>query len=1329
MVGLGRNRNQPEDPKGTRSLRGRFFHTLRRILTVALLVVAGLVLVLTVVFLFAPSRGALLGWGVRLADDALPGSLTVGETSWPSLGRLVLSDVLWVSGPGPVPGDTLADVAVLDLSLDLGVLRSREGRIESLALDIRLVDVPAIVAATAGQTGGTVPDSPDTLPHAGPVEFPFLNPGSLPGFPSAVLDQLDLEVDLARLAPGMSIRDLVFSGRADIRGDRPAKAVVDHVEVRLLTAVGDSVEARVWEVALDHLGFGLQLEASADESGAWTMGAAALDSLKLEIAPVANPDLPEIWSFAEPVTLKASGDIARTGSNYEGRLDCDFNLPGTARFHPWLPEDFPHEEFGSIAGHLLLSGFLEDHAAKTDLRLDLGSSSWLERGVIAGTAEADIEALKARGFGELTGRLDTLAIDLQGIILDASGAWGADAADLDLKLALTDFRLPALIAGSLNPALREIMEDPVPLDLKVAAGLERRGPRFAGHLESNFLLPGADHFRAWLPEDFPLGKIESFEGEIAVKGDYEAGRAGGDLRVDIGANPWVERGLISGAAAADLDSLKSGGLRALTARIDTLEIALLGVGLSASGEMEPGSVDLDLEAAVTDFLLPGLFAGPDLEGAEIALEFAADVTGSLEEPEIEARAQGGFRQETLTIPAFDFRLKGDRDNVAARVQAGGGLVFEGTSLDSVRAEVRGRLVAVDSLAAHFGLSAWQGTNHVAVGGAVRGDTVREVRIDSLILRAFDRQMRTREPVTLTLGPQPGVFQLTELAFTGDPGSVTAQGLWNEETMDLAAGVDLLLSEELLQLLVPTPLWSINGGVDLKLDAAADLAGTEKDPEVTGRLTAVMLPHREESPFGIDLSFISRGGSDAVLNADFAVTSTDTSLLTASLAWPGVAGPERGFWQPDPQRNLTVTVPSQQLDLERINRRLPDQMVLHGTFSVAAEATVFPPERNSAGHDSLAAVPLRGTIDATLATSDIRVDLPNRSWLNAVVDASFTGPLETPTLAARVEVTSGFIRIPEMARNLHPVEGASLLWALNDSLLATLDSTGADFPVLEAAGADREGLRVFVPPSPVGPALDPSGQAYLPEMDLEVIIRDDLRVIGYGMDLKLAGKIDVARGFDEDGLPGPAMTGDIHSPEGTVKVMNRVFRVERGNIKFTGSVPPDPRFDLMLESQVNAYLVRVLISGLASAPVVELTSEPDLAEEDIMAVLLFGQPMNDLDSDQRGRMDEENDPSRELQKNLAGLAMAFGTKGLQDTMSDSFGVDLVQMGSDSSGGSTLMVGKFITPDIILKYNQSLENSGTYFMTLEYSLNRYFKMVTTYGQGEEASGAELRWSKRY
>ncbi|MEN8008645.1 MAG: translocation/assembly module TamB domain-containing protein, partial [Candidatus Krumholzibacteriota bacterium] len=769
------------------------------------------------------------------------------------------------------------------------------------------------------------------------------------------------------------------------------------------------------------------------------------------------------------------------------------------------------------------------------------------------------------------------------------------------------------------------------------------------------------------------------------------------------------------------------GLRYLTARLDTLDIDMPGIRVKASGELEPDEVELEFVGQVTDLHLPSQLTGQAMGEMEIDLGIDAAVAGSLEEPEVDARLGGSVHGDGIAIPEFDFSLEGDRRDVAAFLRAGGGLEFQGTRLDSVRAEVSGELAALDSLTAAFALAAWQRDHHLALGGSVQGDSVRVVHLDSLVTEAFGRRMRTSGPVTLTLGPGPETFELTELEFTGDPGTVTAQGFWNEEGMDLSAGVDLLLEEELLQLVAPSPLWSIKGGADLKLDASAGLADSGENPEVTGRTRAVLQPHRDEPPFGVVLEFSSRGGADAVLEADFSLTSADTALLAAQLVWPGKAGSQAGFWNPDPEKDLVLTVPSQKLDLERVNRRLPSEVVLDGEFDIAAEVHVFPPGKRVPEADTLSASGPRGTVEATLGTPDLRIDLPNRSWLETVVGASVAGPLDDPKIEAKVEVTSGFIRIPELPRNLHPVEGSSLLWALNDSIAAAMDSAMTDS--LARAATTPDSQAIFIVPDQTGPVLDPAGPVALPELDLEVVLTDDLRIIGYGADIKLIGGVKVGRGYDEDNEPGPSISGEIRVHEGTLKVMNRVFDVERGGIKFTEAVPPNPNLDMMLETQVGTYLVRILISGNAAGPVIELTSEPDLTEEDIMAVLLFGQPLNDLDSDQRGRMQEENDPSRELQKNLAGLAMAFGTKGLQDSMSDSFGVDMVQMGSDSEGGSTLMVGKFITPDIMLKYHQSLEKSGTYFMTLEYSLNRYFKVISTYGQGEEASGAELHWSKRY
>jgi hypothetical protein len=1138
---------------------------LARTLRGFLLGFVGLLVIVAAIFLFAPTREVLLGWGIRFADDALPGSLTVESVGWPSIGHLVLEDVLWVSGSTAAPGDTLGDLAGLDLTLDLKALKEKDARIESLRLDVRNLDIPAIIAVTTDEAVEVSGDS--TLSPTATAEIPYLRPGSLPGLPSAALSRLDLMVSRIRVAPGMTVRDLVFSGRLEAGHDRQAGIAVDHAEARFLIAVGDTAGAPVWEVTLDHLGLGLTLQAQGGDAGSRTFVTATLDSLNLEFKPTANPALQEVWRASGPMSLNTTARIEKSGHEYGGRLDCSFVLPGSAHFHPWLPEGFPHEQFGSVSGTL------------------------------------------------------------------------------------------------------------------------------------------------------------------AVTGNYAAPLARGDLRLDLGSNSWLERGLIVGGAEVDVDAFLAQGLQQLSAHLDTLDLALFGARVEASGHLAPDGIGLDLEVDLDSTELPGLFAGDLFSDAAVDLQVEAGISGTLTDPVVDARLGGEFRLAGASVPVFDFSLEGDRRKVAAILSAGGGLEMEGTTLDSVHAEVRGTMAGLDSLSADFALAVWDKDIYLALGGAVRGDSVRVVQLDSLVLSGLGQEMRTRGPATLTLGPGSRDIELTALDIEGGLGSISAQGHWNDQRMDLACGVDLLLGEMFLQDLLPSALWSLNGGVDLKLDASADLERADEETEIVGQASARLLPHRDDPPFGIDLGFALSQGDSAGLSAEMALSSADTVLLQARLAWPGNLDLAAGSWKPAPHQDLTLTVPPQKLDLERINRRLPAEMALVGQFEIEAEVKISPFGRGSGVADSTSALPVQGSIDGSLSTPRLRVDMPNRSWIETIVDFTLTGPLTDPKLGGKVEVTSGFIRIPEIPRNLHPIEGSSLLWVLNDSLLAAMDTSATDPVHTARAGDPGDSLMIFLVPEQMGPALDPSGQTVLSDLDLEVVITEDLRIMGYGMDIKLGGNLVINRGFDEDNQPGPAIKGEIKVREGSLKVMNQVFEVERGNIKFTEAVPANPNLDLMLETQSGAYLVRILISGRAVDPVIELTSEPDLSEEDIMAVLLFGQPMNDLDNDQRGRMQEENDPGKELQKNLAGLAMAFGTKGLQDSMSDSFGVDMVQMGSDSSGDSTLMVGKFITPDIILKYSQSLEKSGTYFMNLEYSLNRYFKVISTYGQGEEASGAELRWSKRY
>ena len=170
MVALFGRQNRSEAKNGGLAGWRRLRRILGRTLLVALLGILGLFTVATVAFLFAPTRGVLLGWGVRLADDALPGRLTVEAVDWTSFGHLVLEDVLWVAGSAAVPGDTLADLAAVDLILDLAALKDKDARIESVRLEVRTLDIPAIVVAISDMSPEASDDS--TGQASAPAEIP-----------------------------------------------------------------------------------------------------------------------------------------------------------------------------------------------------------------------------------------------------------------------------------------------------------------------------------------------------------------------------------------------------------------------------------------------------------------------------------------------------------------------------------------------------------------------------------------------------------------------------------------------------------------------------------------------------------------------------------------------------------------------------------------------------------------------------------------------------------------------------------------------------------------------------------------------------------------------------------------------------------------------------------------------------------------------------------------------------------------------------------------------------------------------------------------------------
>ena len=251
--------------------------------------------------------------------------------------------------------------------------------------------------------------------------------------------------------------------------------------------------------------------------------------------------------------------------------------------------------------------------------------------------------------------------------------------------------------------------------------------------------------------------------------------------------------------------------------------------------------------------------------------------------------------------------------------------------------------------------------------------------------------------------------------------------------------------------------------------------------------------------------------------------------------------------------------------------------------------------------------------------------------------------------------------------------------------------------------------LIVPPTPI--ELLPADT----EVNMKVRIPGGgLRIIGQGLDVELAGDLDVK--LEKGKL---VLVGDLRPVRGSLNAIGRVFQVEQGVVYFFGDDELNPTLDLTLSTRLNDITFRVHLTGTAKVPELALSSEPTMPQGDIVSYLLFGESASGLNSAQMGLVESR----------ATDLAMAFASQELQAMMSKEFGVDVMQLKPGEQGkGSALVVGKYVSTRALVKYEHSITEGRAIGVTLEYWLIKRFKFETTV-QPNMWSGGELSWSFDY
>lgn len=199
-----------------------------------------------------------------------------------------------------------------------------------------------------------------------------------------------------------------------------------------------------------------------------------------------------------------------------------------------------------------------------------------------------------------------------------------------------------------------------------------------------------------------------------------------------------------------------------------------------------------------------------------------------------------------------------------------------------------------------------------------------------------------------------------------------------------------------------------------------------------------------------------------------------------------------------------------------------------------------------------------------------------------------------------------------------------------------------------------------------------------------------------------------------------LTGRIDVVRGSLAFQGRRFQLTRGAIQFTGGDKINPALDIAAQYKLPEYEVDAAIGGTTDKPSLTLTSQPRLEQADILALLLFGRPINALSQNERGS----------VQQSALSITSGYVAGKIASSVSDalgldSLGVDLREL--DFSGGR-VGFGRYVGGNTYVSVSQQLSGDYGREVSMGYHLAPDWKIGTS-GGTTGANGVDIIWHKRY
>ena len=326
----------------------------------------------------------------------------------------------------------------------------------------------------------------------------------------------------------------------------------------------------------------------------------------------------------------------------------------------------------------------------------------------------------------------------------------------------------------------------------------------------------------------------------------------------------------------------------------------------------------------------------------------------------------------------------------------------------------------------------------------------------------------------------------------------------------------------------------------------------------------------------------------------------------------------------------------------------------------------------------------------------RAELMSSPLMTAVssLNLALSGPLaRTPKITGRVDVVSIDVSVPDrLPANVQPLPGIRHVNTPPD-MRARLDKRAAK--KAQVANAGRKGGKAA-----------PSFNATL---DLMVSAPNRIFVRGRGIDAELGGELRLT-----GAAAAPRAIGKFELRRGRFTLVGQRLDFTRGDLNFAGDLTM-PELDFAAETKAAEITARVRVMGPANQPTFSLTSDPSMAQDEILSRILFQKASGGLS------------PFQALQLAQAVAQLSGGSAGpdVMDSARKSLGLDSLDVGTSSTGAPTVGGSRYISDKLSVGVRAGAKPADT-AATVDYDITRRIKVKGEAGSdGRTAVGVGAEW----